>query len=78
VRAVLDGLFVDAHDDSRITSAVPAKPSALVDTRVIYCGDNLDHFKLPDGCVEPVYMDPPFNSSRILPSLLWPRRKAYL
>jgi hypothetical protein len=24
---------------------VPAKPSALVDTRVIYCGDNLDYSK---------------------------------
>ena len=31
---------------------MPAKPSALLDTRVIYCGDNLDQLrKLPDGCV---------------------------
>jgi hypothetical protein len=31
---------------------VPAKPSALVDTRVIYCGDNLEQLrKLPDGCM---------------------------
>ena len=28
-----------------------AKPSALVDTRVIYCGDL-------------IYIDPPFNSNR--------------
>jgi len=28
------------------------KSSALVDTRVIYCGDNLEQLrKLPDGCV---------------------------
>jgi hypothetical protein len=28
---------------------MPAKPSALLDTRVIYCGDNLDQLgKLPD------------------------------
>jgi hypothetical protein len=28
------------------------KASALIDTRVIYCGDNLDQLrKLPDGCV---------------------------
>jgi hypothetical protein len=28
------------------------KSSALIDTRVIYCGDNLDQLrKLPDGCV---------------------------
>ncbi|MFA5028454.1 MAG: DNA methyltransferase [Candidatus Methylomirabilota bacterium] len=42
-----------------------AKRSALVDTRVIYCGDNLDQLrKLPDGCVDLVYIDPPFNSNR--------------
>ena len=28
------------------------KPSSLVDTRVIYCGDNLEQLKkLPEGCV---------------------------
>jgi len=41
------------------------KQSAVVDTRVIYCGDNLDQLrKLPDGCVDLIYIDPPFNSSR--------------
>ena len=54
------------------------RPSALLDTRVIYCGDNLDQLqKLPDGCVDLVYIDspawpkplrrgegPPFNSNR--------------
>jgi site-specific DNA-methyltransferase (adenine-specific) len=41
------------------------KPSALVDTRVIYCGDNIDQVaKLPDGCVDLIYIDPPFNSNR--------------
>jgi len=41
------------------------KPSALVDTRVIYCGDNLDQLsKLPDACVDLIYIDPPFNSNR--------------
>jgi hypothetical protein len=30
------------------------KASALVDTRVIYCGDNLDQLrKLPEACVSP-------------------------
>jgi DNA modification methylase len=44
---------------------VPAKPSALVDTRVIYCGDNLEQLrKLPDGCIDLIYIDPPFNSNR--------------
>jgi len=41
------------------------KPSAVVDTRVIYYGDNLDQLKkLPDGCVDLVAIDPPFNSNR--------------
>jgi hypothetical protein len=36
-----------------------------VDTRVIYCGDNMDQLKkLPDGCVDLVAIDPPFNSNR--------------
>ena len=47
-------------------SAPPhAKPSSLVDTRVIYCGDNLEQLKkLPDACVDLIYIDPPFNSNR--------------
>ena len=41
------------------------KASALVDTRVIYCGDNLEQLKkLPDACVDLIYIDPPFNSNR--------------
>jgi DNA modification methylase len=41
------------------------RPSALVDTRVIYCGDCLDQLrKLPDACVDLIYIDPPFNSNR--------------
>ncbi len=44
---------------------MPAKPSPVIDTRVTYCGDNLDQLrKLPDGCVDLVYIDPPFNSNR--------------
>ncbi|MFO1511430.1 MAG: hypothetical protein U1F83_00700 [Verrucomicrobiota bacterium] len=42
-----------------------AKPSALVDKRVVYCGDNLEQLqKLPDACVDLIYIDPPFNSNR--------------
>jgi len=41
------------------------RPSAIVDTRVIYCGDNLEQLaRLPDGCVDLIYIDPPFNSNR--------------
>lgn len=56
-----------AEPSSAATSATaPAgRPSALVDTRIIYCGDCLDQLqKLPDGCVDLVYIDPPFNSNR--------------
>src|SRR5438477_13077964 len=46
-------------------SKAASKPSAVIDTRVIYCGDNLEQLrKLPDACVELVYIDPPFNSNR--------------
>ena len=42
-----------------------AKPSSLLDTRVIYCGDNLEQLKkLPDACIDLIYIDPPFNSNR--------------
>jgi DNA modification methylase len=42
-----------------------ARRSALVDTAIIYCGDCLDQLrKLPDGCIDLVYIDPPFNSNR--------------
>jgi DNA methylase len=48
------------------------KPSALLDTRVIYCGDNLDQLKkLPDACVDLIYIDPPFNSNRNY-EIFWP------
>ena len=46
-------------------STTPAKPSALIDTRVIYCGDNLEQLKkLPENSVDLIYIDPPFNSNR--------------
>ncbi|MBI3850598.1 MAG: site-specific DNA-methyltransferase [Verrucomicrobia bacterium] len=52
-----------AHGVTRPTTRT--KPSALVDTLVIYCGDNLEQLKkLPDACVDLSYIDPPFNSNR--------------
>ncbi len=42
-----------------------AKPSSLLDTRIVYCGDCLDQLKkLPDACIDLCYIDPPFNSNR--------------
>src|SRR5277367_5989454 len=52
---------------SDVKPAAPArmKSSALLDTRVIYCGDNLEQLvKLPDACVDLIYIAPPFNSNR--------------
>jgi DNA modification methylase len=48
------------------TVAAPRlKSSSLLDTRVVYCGDNLESLaKLPDACVDLIYIDPPFNSNR--------------
>jgi len=44
---------------------VLGRPSPLLDTRIIYCGDCLDQLrKLPDACVDLIYIDPPFNSNR--------------
>ncbi len=41
------------------------KASSLIDTRVIYCGDCLEQLeKLPDDCIDLIYIDPPFNSNR--------------
>jgi hypothetical protein len=52
-------------DDVEVVPTKRQKPSALVDTRVIYCGDNLEQLrKLPDACVDRIYIDPPLNSNR--------------
>jgi DNA modification methylase len=41
------------------------RPSAVIDTRVVYCGENLDQLrKFPAGSVDLIYIDPPFNSNR--------------
>ena len=50
-----------APDESKVDGA-RQKSSALLDTRVIYCGDNLEQLKkLPDACVDLIYIDPPFK-----------------
>src|ERR1039458_7832515 len=46
-------------------SRTPQRASSLLDTRVVYCGDNLEQLaKLPDACVDLIYIAPPFNSNR--------------
>jgi hypothetical protein len=41
------------------------RQSPAIDTRIIYCGDCFDQLrKLPDACVDLIYIDPPFNSNR--------------
>jgi hypothetical protein len=40
-----------ASDSKKVPAS--SKPSSLVDTRVIYCGDNLEQLKkLLDGCAD--------------------------
>jgi 16S rRNA G966 N2-methylase RsmD len=56
---------IEIRDDVEVVPTKKLKPSALLDTRVIYCGDNLEQLaKLPDACVDLIYIDPPFNSNR--------------
>ena len=51
--------------ETALTKRAAGRPSALLDTRVIHCGDNLEQLKkLPDRCVDLIYIDPPFNSNR--------------
>jgi len=64
-----------ARGDRRGVAAKPASPlskggprgvagrsSSLLDTRIIYCGDCLDQLrKLPDACVDLIYIDPPLT-----------------
>ncbi|MBU0719634.1 MAG: hypothetical protein KJ749_15425 [Planctomycetes bacterium] len=41
------------------------RPSTLLDTRIVYCGDCLDQLReLPEACVDLIYIDPPFNSNQ--------------
>jgi 16S rRNA G966 N2-methylase RsmD len=50
---------------NQTVAAARLKSSALLDARVIYCGDIPEQpAKLPDACVNLIYIDPPFNSNR--------------
>jgi DNA modification methylase len=41
------------------------RQSALLDTRIVYCGDCIEQLpKLPAKSVDLIYIDPPFNSNR--------------
>jgi DNA modification methylase len=59
-------------EPNRIILAKPKRASEArirlarpVHTHIIWCGDNLDYLrKLPDSCVDLIYIDPPFNSNR--------------
>ena len=63
-RFILTPMVRKSISESRKTQPA-GKPSVLVDTRVIYCGDNLDQLKkFPDQCIDLIYIDPPFNSNR--------------
>jgi len=41
------------------------RPSPLLDTRIVYCGDCYDKLRaFPGRCIDLIYIDPPFNSNR--------------
>ena len=45
-------------------SPVPLPTHKYLSGNALVCGDNLDILKdLPDGCVDLIYLDPPFNSN---------------
>lgn len=53
-----------AYPAPKPTTNLP-KSSALVATRVVWCGDCLEQLKkLPDACVDLLYIDQSFNSNR--------------
>ena len=55
----------ESLDPAPKSTSGASKPSPLVDTRVVWCGDCLEQLKkLPDACVDLIYIDPPFNSNR--------------
>jgi hypothetical protein len=57
-KAVASSLRLDKSSHRPDTTRL--KPSTLLDTRVVYCGDNLEQLaKLPDACVDLIYIDPP-------------------
>ena len=44
------------RSEVRHLPSVICRPSSLLDTRVVYCGDNLEQLaKLPDACVDLIY-----------------------
>jgi DNA modification methylase len=64
-----------ADKEKSPAAVVRVMPLAVVDTGVIYCGDCLGQLKrLPDKCVDLVYIDPPFNSNRNY-EVVWGRKK---
>lgn len=67
-RGILPGMGKKKQSEgNKGTKPAPStgKPSSLIDTRVIYCGDNLEQLaRLPPQCIDLIYIDPPFNSNR--------------
>jgi DNA modification methylase len=58
------------HQEARMPKPKRASEAKIrlarpVHTHIIWCGDNLDYLrKLPDACIDLIYIDPPFNSNR--------------
>jgi len=53
------------REEKQTSEPKPGRPSSLVGTCVIYCGDDLECLRtMPDGCVDLIYIDPPSNCNR--------------
>ena len=47
------------------STSVVVPPHPYLSGNALVCGDNLDILKeLPDGCIDLIYLDPPFNSNQ--------------
>jgi hypothetical protein len=63
--ALAEGPPAPAPVAADVSPRPTTRPSTLVDTRVVYCGDCLEQLRnLPGRCVDLIYIDPPFNSNR--------------
>lgn len=78
VAAPRNGSVAVARPNTRKPARIPAAPdlfTSALDTQQIYCGDNLDVLRrMPAGCVDLIYIDPPFNSNRVYETF-WGEKK---
>ena len=61
------------NTDAKKSALSPTRlrTSSLLDTGVVYCGDNPEQLaELPDACVDLIYIDPPIFDEQIAKKLV--------